>query len=113
MTIDARQFNIQDAEGHYLCPVCGFPNFLRNPTYDEKQGLIGTTICPCCLFEPGFDDEACLNHHHTSKILSSIRIYRNNWLRNPKWKGDSKLKPKGWDGKLQVMLLFEIASYVR
>lgn len=39
MAIDVRQFNIQGAEGHYLCLICGFPNFSRSPAYDKKTRI--------------------------------------------------------------------------
>lgn len=68
---DARQFNIVNPEGHYLCPACCFPEYAAEPTYDVSGGLIGSTICACCVWEPGFDD----NRTSTTMKYSNASSY--------------------------------------
>ena len=49
--------NIRGEDG-FLCPVCGWPGTFSGDSYDPRLGgLIGTGICACCHFEPGYDDD--------------------------------------------------------
>lgn len=110
--VDARQFNILDA-GRLLCPACGFPNYAGEPAYDERGGLAGVTICSCCMWEPGFDDDANASAGAEASILESLRAYRSNWRGEPQWQGRLAERPAVWDGKRQLARLFEIAPNVR
>jgi hypothetical protein len=101
---DGRAFNIRDAAGHLLCPACGFPNYAYDEAYDERGGLIGITICPCCLWEPGFDDDAPASGEAKPTILGSLRAYRLKWRDGPVWRGRDK--PPGWSGSAQLTRLF-------
>lgn len=110
--LSATRFNIKDSKGQYLCPVCGFAEFFKEPIYsNEEGGVIGAGICPSCFWEPGFDDNphASANAHNT--IIESIRSYRKNW--NKKWRGSAIQKPTSWNVERQLSRLFELAPYVR
>ena len=111
--IDARQFNIRDSEGHLLCPACGFPSFADEDAYDERGGLVGITICPCCLWEPGFDDGHYASAAARETILESLRAYRAGWNGRPEWRGRAAERPPTWDGERQLSHLLEVAPYVR
>ncbi len=110
---DARQFNIRDRAGHLICPACGFPNYSSEEAYDERGGLAGTTICPCCMWEPGFDDNAHASTRAKDTILASLLAYRTGWNDGAQWAGRAAEKPSNWDGVRQLSQLFEIAPNVR
>lgn len=110
---DARKFNIYDRSGRLLCPACGFPAYAQVEGYDERGGLIGTTICACCFWEPGFDDDPGASEQAKGSVLTSLRAYRVNWRDGPVWQGRDELRPLNWNGAAQLALLFEIAPHVR
>lgn len=109
---DATRFNVRDGDGRMLCPVCGFAGFAYRPAYEESGGLAGVAICPCCLWEPGFDDDPAASRHAQDSILGSIRAYRFA-LGSPAWRGMADRKPLNWDGERQLLALFNIAPYLR
>jgi hypothetical protein len=109
---DPRQFNIRDAAGRLLCPACGLPDYAHDEAYDARGGIIGTTICPCCLWEPGFDDEPAASGA-PGTIIESLRDYRTRWDGAPAWRGLSSLRPREWDGAKQLAALFAIAPHIR
>jgi hypothetical protein len=109
----ALQFNVRDDAGNLLCPACGFPDFASEPAYDERGGIIGIAICPCCLWEPGFDDNAHASAAAENSIVGSLRAYRNSWNGEPSWSGQLTKRPKGWDAKKQLATLFKLAPNVR
>ena len=111
--IDGRQFNIQDEDGRFLCPACGYPGFSDEAAYDERGGLIGTAICSCCYWEPGFDDDAYASATADESILLSLRKYRAGWTEAPTWKGRAAEQPPEWDGASQLAKLFNIAPHIR
>ena len=112
---DARQFNVTDPEGRLLCPACGFPDYAGRPAYDDKEGLIGTTICPCCSWEPGFDDNPAASAAAQDTILGSLRAYRAAWNGGdtPQWRGRLAERPAQWCPKEQLERLFQTAPNVR
>jgi len=110
---DALKFNVRDAFGQWLCPACGYPGYSAEPAYDERRGLAGTTICPCCMWEPGFDDEPAASARAEKTILASLRRYRSGWDDKALWSGRSVDCPTGWDGAEQLRRLFEVAPQVR
>lgn len=110
--LDARQFNILDA-GRLLCPACGFPDYAGEPAYDEQGGLAGITICSCCMWEPGVDDDTNASAGAKASILDSLRAYRSDWDGDPRWQGRLTERPFEWDGKRQLAHLFEVAPNVR
>ena len=111
--IDARQFNIRDERGRLLCPACGYPDYAADPAYDERGGMIGVAICPCCLWEPGFDDNHLASAVAEDTVLASLHAYRAAWGLAPLWRGRSAERPLGWDGKQQLSRLFELAPNLR
>lgn len=110
---DARRFNVRDASGFLLCPACGFPGYARHPAYNEVRGLIGICCCPCCLWEPGFDDDARASAAAQTTIIASLRAYRARWCDEMPWRGKASARPANWDGQAQLARLFELAPHVR
>ena len=110
---DARQFNIRDADGRLLCPACGCPAFSNEAAYDDRGGLIGAAICPCCLWEPGFNDTPGASADAQDTILISLRQYRAEWSRDFQWRGRESRRPLGWGAEGQLAHLFELAPNVR
>jgi len=109
---DPRRFNIPTVEGDYLCPACGFPGYFDGTSYDETGPLIATGICPCCSWEPGFDDDPGASGAPDS-ILDALRLFRRGWTSmGPAWMGDPKEIPPGWDGKAQFERLMKIAPWL-
>ena len=110
---DARTFNIRDEVGRYLCPACGFPGYFQGSSYDERGGVIASGICPCCHWEPGYDDDP-LASGGPPTILEALRLHRQGWSSlGPAWSGRPEDVPSGWDGRSQLEHLFEIAPFVR
>lgn len=107
---DPRTFNIQDADGRFLCPACGFPGYFLGDSYDERCGVIGTGICPCCFWEPGFDD---MNARSSHDVLECLREYRARWgAQGPVWLGHADRMPPDWDGKAHFEHLAKVAPFV-
>lgn len=103
---DARQFNIRDPQGRLLCPACGYAGYARQPAYDEHGGLAGVAICPCCLWEPGFDDDVNASAAAGETILASLHAYRARWSNPPHWRGRPSERPSDWDPQAQLTRLF-------
>jgi len=110
--IDILKFNIRDENGQLLCPCCGFPGFANVEAYDEHGGIIGTAICPCCLWEPGFDDVPAASADAKETVLESVCAYRAKWMQNFNWRGKLQRKPEEWSAKPQTEKLFELAPHV-
>lgn len=109
--VDPRKFNIRDGYGKLLCPVCGFPEYVVTDAYDEAGG-IPLGICPCCLWEPGFDDNSAASPDAQETILGSIQAYRVAWRAAASaWRGHGG-KPPAWDASAQLAHLLEVAPYV-
>lgn len=110
---DATRFNIIDDQDRLLCPVCGFAGYSPVAAYDKHRGLIGISICPCCLWEPGFDDEPSASANAKSNIGDSIKWYRERWMSAAQWQGKRELMPVDWDAERQMAKLLEVAPQVR
>jgi hypothetical protein len=102
------QFNIFDQQGRLLCPACGYPAYSFAPAYLELGGE-RISICPCCLWEPGYDDA---DAHTATDVLIALRGYREGWHGSAKWASPSE-PPSNWDGERQLSILFDVAPYVR
>jgi hypothetical protein len=106
--LDHRQFNVQDPAGVYLCPACGWPGYFVGDSYDERSGVIGTGICPCCLFEPGFDDNPAASAGAEVTVAASITKYRSEWVAaGMPWRGTQVDAPTSWDAQAQLRHLIE------
>lgn len=111
---DSSQFNVRDRTGRLLCPACGYPDYYACvPAYDARGGLIGSAICPCCLWEPGFDDDPAAAAKAEDGIVASLQAYRAAWGSALRWRGRMAEKPPGWDGEQQLAHLFELAPGIR
>lgn len=103
MALDYKRFNIRGRTGLYLCPSCGFPGCFNEEPYNENGGLIGTGICPCCLFEPGFDDNPAASPDAGLTILESIAKYRATWVAaGMPWRGAPTPAPPEWNPGAQL-----------
>lgn len=107
--IDPLKLNVKNAEGQLLCPVCGFADFSRVPAYSSEGGMIGTTICPCCFWEPGYDDCALASRQAKASILASVKDYRAKWVKTKQWQGKRDAAPSEYDGARQLNALLKIA----
>jgi hypothetical protein len=102
------QFNIRDEQGLLLCPACGYQAFSFAPAYFEHGGE-RLVICPCCMWEPGYDDA---DARTTADVLVALRDYREGWHGCARWSSPND-PPPNWDGKRQLSHLFEVAPNVR
>ena len=105
-------FNLPTYTGACLCPACGLPGYFTDAAWDERgRGVIGTGICPCCLYEPGFDDDPAASADAQPTVLASVRHYRAKWVAmGMPWRGNDDYwltKPEGWDPAAQLQTLFE------
>ncbi|WP_424973127.1 hypothetical protein [Dinoroseobacter sp. S76] len=105
-------FNVFAPDGRLLCPVCGFPGYSHRPAYSEYGGEIGTTICPCCFWEPGFDDNPLASAKAKDTILESVIAYRAGWATTKQWQGRRHLRPEGFDGEGQLANLAGLAPHL-
>ncbi|QMW21806.1 hypothetical protein [Sandaracinobacteroides saxicola] len=110
---DPRQFNIENGQGLLLCPSCGFPGYSDKPAYDERGGIVGTTICSCCLWEPGFDDDQLASVNAGDTILQSLKNYRAKLGTLQLGQGGRDRRPKDFNVERQLSVLFAIAPHVR
>ena len=73
-------FNVLDPKNaKYLCPVCGCTESFHGDSFDERGGVIGTGICRCCFYEPGFDDDPMAIAQAKSTVIASIDAYYQRW----------------------------------
>jgi hypothetical protein len=107
------RLNIRDGCGRWLCPVCGFPGHFQGESFDRHGGVIGTGICPCCLFEPGFDDVMAASGTAGATSHETVLVYRRDWIAaGMPWRGDPANRPGGWDPRRQLDGLLEAAPEV-
>lgn len=67
--------------------VCGY-NQLPGPLYNGEDIPDVSLICPCCGFQPGYDDD---------DLGDSIESYRIKWIESgAKWFTE-KMKPQKWE----------------
>ena len=105
-------FNVAASDGRLLCPACGFPDYSDQPAYSERGGEVGTTICPCCMWEPGFDDDPFASAKAKDTILESVIAYRAVWSATKQWQGLRYRRPEGFDGESQLAKLAVIAPHL-
>jgi hypothetical protein len=102
------QFNIRDEQGLLLCPACGYPAFCFAPAYFEHGGE-RLVICPCCMWEPGYDDAYARS---PADVLAALRAYRQDWQGSARWASPND-PPAYWNGQRQLSHLFDLAPNVR
>jgi len=114
MTLPATAFIIPSEDG-FLCPVCGLAGYFRGDHFDDIEGgCIATGICPCCSYEPGFDDNPMASKNAKSTIAESIAFYRRGWIEAGRpWRGgDQTVAPASWSADEQLARLFRIAPFL-
>jgi hypothetical protein len=99
-----------------LCPSCGFRSYFTDQSCDEAgRGVVGTGICPRCLYEPGFDDDPAASADAQPTVLESVRHYRAKWIAmGMPWRGKDDYwltKRAEWDPAAQLAALFEIEPH--
>ncbi|MEL1250493.1 hypothetical protein [Aurantiacibacter gilvus] len=103
MSFDYRSLNIQSKTGDWLCPSCGFPGYFRGLSFVEGGPLIGTGICPCCTYEPGFDDVAAASGTPHSEPIDALRAYSKEWFAGGmRWWGNLAPIPGDWSPEKQA-----------
>lgn len=115
MDVRPSLFIIRNDRGEYLCPVCGFAGYFRGDHFADKEGgVIGTGICPCCFYEPGFDDNPAASAGAKDTLLDSILSYRKAWTEQGMlWRGAPKVeRPADWEPASQLARLLETAPFV-
>lgn len=110
--IDNEKFNIRGDSETWLCPVCGFGHYYKGGQFDSSGGMVGTGICSCCLFEPGFDDVSAASGGCPRTTQEAIRDYRKNWIAKGMPWCSSTNSPMNWDAKRQLTSLFKIAPFL-
>jgi hypothetical protein len=105
---------IRDSENHVLCPVCGFAGVFGLNSFDAHGGVIGTGICYCCLYEPGFDDNQQASASAKATFYESIQAYRAAWVEEKMpWRGQAQNLAKDWNAQLQLAALFKAAPWLK
>ncbi len=105
-------FNVTAPDGNLLCPVCGLPGYAGSPAYSEQGGEIGSALCPCCLWEPGFDDNPLASGQAKSTILETVIAYRTGWMATKQWQGNRRGMPKDFDADRQLADLAQIVPHL-
>lgn len=80
----------QTSTRRYVCTVCGFPELTLPPTSDVDGGSF--EICPCCYFQPGFDDEDRGITHEQA---------RDAWIADGMPWRSQQAPPENWNPSLQ------------
>lgn len=93
----------------YMCPVCGYP-YLSEPAYNVTiskdaplyDGEPSYEICPCCLFEFGYDD---MDQGYT------FEQWRQKWIDGGMvWGNGKHTPPKDWNPREQVAKVMHITG---
>jgi hypothetical protein len=105
---------VQVRTGRFLCPVCGHAGAFDGHCFDERGGVIGSGICPFCIYEPGFDDDPMASANAKVTPIESIKAYRADWIAHGKpWRSQNVPAPEGWDALHHLKALLNIASGLR
>jgi hypothetical protein len=108
--ISKSPFAIKNKTGHVLCPVCGHAGTFDEQCFNERGGVIGSGICPCCMYEPGFDDNPEASAKAKATPLASIKHYRAEWIEEGMpWRSGQESKPDGWNAADELANLLKLA----
>jgi hypothetical protein len=111
---DPLQFNVQSRDGAWLCPCCGLQQHCGRPMYHAHGGDIGISICPACLWEPGFDDDPHASAKALSTVMGSLHAYRQAWAAaGSPWRATATAAPLGWTPDATLAALFELAPHLK
>jgi hypothetical protein len=111
---DAQKLNVPAAEGRFTCPACGLAAVFAYAPYDGFRGIIGVGICPCCLWEPGFDDDPAACGGDDKPIMQLLREYREKWVSaGSPWLEPAASRPANWSGEAQLERLLLSAPQLR
>jgi hypothetical protein len=100
---DYRALNMRREDGTWLCASCGFPDYFTGKSFDENGPLIGSGICPCCMYEPGFDDIAGASAVGFDSPLLALQAYSKEWRQHGMvWRGMGDWMPHGWNPETQM-----------
>lgn len=106
-------FNISDGQQGFLCPVCGMAGDFHGDAFDAHGGVIGSGICCCCLYEPGFDDDQAANADAQHTVFHSVQHYRDIWQATGLlWRGPAVCQPSDWNAAQQLQRLLTKALYL-
>jgi hypothetical protein len=111
-------FNIRDDKGRFLCPCCGYSDSFLGASFDAHGGVIGTGICDCCMFEPGFDDDPAasgktIRGSGSRYTAAAVADYHGQWRsEGMPWRGMPKRQPLGWSADFQIDHLRRTAPYL-
>jgi hypothetical protein len=106
-------YRIRDADGVFLCPVCGCGGDLQENSFGLRGGRICTSICRCCHYEPGFDDDPAASAQALPTVAMSIDAYRRAWVDAGKpWRGRLPA-PTEFNADHQLARLLAAAPYLR
>ena len=106
-------FNVPDTDGGYLCPACGAKGDFDGCSFDMRGGVVGTVICRCCMYQPGFDDDQMASAGAQHTVTHSIMFYRKAWIKaGMPWRSPIIAPPPYWTGKLQLAHLYATAPYL-
>jgi hypothetical protein len=110
---DPLQFNVQSADGAWLCPCCGLPQGCGRQMYDEHGGDTGISICSACFWEPGFDDDPRASAKALPTIMGSLKAYRQSWsAAGQPWRATTPPAPDGWNPHTQLAALLKLAPHL-
>jgi hypothetical protein len=79
----------------YTCQACGYPR-LYTPPFTHGVGSL--EMCPCCFYQPGYDDVVLAS----GRDLSPPE-WRERWVaQGVPWESKMVAPPDGWDPPLQL-----------
>lgn len=106
-------FNVRDPAGQILCPCCGDIGSFHGVSFGARGGIIGTGICKCCLFEPGFDDDPDASGTTARSTGIAVARYHEAWRADTMpWRGTPDRQPRGWSAQAQLDHLRKTAPYL-
>jgi hypothetical protein len=82
-------------------------------SFGPHGGIIGTGVCDCRLFEPGFDDDPSASGTQFALPAFTIAAYHGIWRADGMpWRGKGNPQPLGWSAALQLDHLRKTAPHL-